>query len=236
MQFLRLLFAVLLGAILPLVVHSEESQADELCAPFKDGVVAPRKVQAMLSAAADGHLYRILPSTSRVGFCIDSGFTRVKAAFRTFHGGLSLWPDPGEEEQAMVVIKTDSLDTDGAILEHLLKSEHFFDVNRYPEILFASTGIDWNRSTRAVLKGNLTIRGVTRSVDLQVELASLEKQSDGRVERFLAQAYSTISRSDFGIGDIAQFIDDEVKLCLSVEAVRHRNQVVSSSVSSRLKK
>ena len=225
----KLLFIYVLLVLLPVSVTVGDAQARELCSPFKGGVVAPEKIQTMLSAAEDGHLYRIEPSSSRVGFCIDSKLSRVNAEFRTFQGGLSLWSDPGEEEQVMVSITADSLDTGNAGIEHLLKSKHFFDVEKYPQILFASTDIHWNSSTVAVLKGDLTLHGVTRPVKLQVKITSLKKDPDGHVERLLAKAGATISRSEFGMGEISQIVDDNVDLCMSVEAVRYHNKVASSA-------
>jgi len=69
---------------------------EELCAPFLHGKVDLSRVEAMRAAAKGGHLYRIQPDTSRVGFCVDSQFSVVKAEFKDFQGGMTLWPDhPG---------------------------------------------------------------------------------------------------------------------------------------------
>ena len=213
--------SIALGVLLLESVAPSYAQDQELCAPFKDGKVAPAQVQAMLSAAEDGHLYRIQPSTSRVGFCVDSKFSRVKAEFRNFQGGLSLWPDPGEDELAMVVIRAASLDTDGSITEHMLKSQRFFDVENYPEILFVSTGIHWTSQTTAELKGDLTLHGVTRAVTFQVQLTGVQNESGSQVEKIEAKAGTIINRSDFGMDNLSQLVDDNVELCMSVEAVRH---------------
>ena len=175
----------------------------------------------MLSAADDGHLYRIQPATSRAGFCVDSEFSRVKAEFRNFQGGLSLWPDPGEDELVMIVIRAASLDVDGSMIEYMLKSQRFFDVENYPEILFVSTSIHWTSQTTAEMKGNLTLHGVTRVVTFQVLLTSMEKEPGSRVEKIVAKASTTISRSDFDMDALSQLVDDNVELCMSVEAIRH---------------
>ena len=195
-------------------------QGQELCAPFRNGAVEPTMVRAMLSAAEDGHLYRIVPSTSRVGFCANSEITKISAEFHTFQGGLSLWPDPGEQEMAMVVIDVDSLDTGDAVTEKLLKSKLFFNVETYPEILFVSTGIQWTSDDMAELKGKLTLHGVTRPVLFKVRLTSLARNSDGDIDKVLAKAGAVINRSDFGMDGLVQVVDDQVELCLTVEAVR----------------
>ncbi len=196
------------------------AQGQDLCAPFREDMVAPEQVQAMLSAAEDGHLYRIQPSTSRVGFCVDGKVSRIKAEFRNFRGGLSLWPDPGEDELAMVVISTASLDTDNSMTEQMLKSEPFFDVENYPEILFVSSGIHWTSNTTAEQKGDLTLHGVTKAIIFQVQLTDMKVESGSKVEKIVAKAETTINRSDFGMETLALLVDDEVDLCLSVEAIR----------------
>jgi len=213
--------SILPGVLLLESTTSGYAQDQGLCAPFQDSKVAPARVQAMLSAAKDGHLYRIQPSTSRVGFCVDSKFSRVKAEFRKFQGGLSLWPDPGEDELAMVVIRAASLDTNGSIIEHMLKSQRFFDVENYPEILFVSKGIHWTSQTTVELEGDLTLHGVTKAVTFQVQLTSVKKAPGSQVEKIVAKAGTTISRSDFGMDALSQLVDDNVELCMSVEAIRY---------------
>ena len=57
---------------------------DDVCAPFKDGVVDGSVVSKMLAAANDGHLYRINPSSSKIGFCVDSPLGLIEGEFKEF--------------------------------------------------------------------------------------------------------------------------------------------------------
>jgi polyisoprenoid-binding protein YceI len=195
----------------------------ELCAPFLNGKVDQSRVEAMQAAAKGGHLYRIQPDTSRVGFCVDSKFALVKAEFKDFQGGLTLWPDhPGDKEQAMVMVKTASLDTGGSMIEHLLKSERFFDVDKYPEILFVSTDFTWSSDTTGTLKGNLTLHGVTRLVTFNVTLLPDKTGDEKHAGKVLVKAGTKIRRSDFGMDTLSRVVNDNVELCMSVEAVRYK--------------
>ncbi len=221
MNLIGILRSSVLGVILLGYVIPVYAQDEGLCAPFRDGLVAPERVKAMLSAAENGHLYRIRNSTSRVGFCVDSKLSSIKAVFRDFQGGVSLWPDPGGQEQALIDIQTASLDAGNRITEHMLKSKGFFDVEHYPQILFVSTKIHWNDAANAVLKGKLTLHGVTRPVELQVHLTSIEKETDGRVEKVVARAGTVINRADFGMGEFSPLVDEKVRLCMTVEADRY---------------
>lgn len=198
--------------------HAQEAA---LCSAFQDGAVAPEKVKAMLAAAEDGHLYRFRNSASRVGFCVDSKVSKIEAEFRTFQGGVSLWPDERGKEQAMIMIRTASLDAGNGVTEHLLKGKGFFDVERYPEILFVSTGIHWKGTDHAELKGNLTLHGVTRPVTLEVHLTRIEREPGGDVEKVQARAGTVINRADFGMGALPGLVDEKVQLCMSVEGDRY---------------
>ncbi|MGB5337880.1 MAG: YceI family protein, partial [Gammaproteobacteria bacterium] len=212
------LSALLLGSLI-----TGLAGADELCKPFRGGKVDPKLVQTMLEAAEDGHLYRMKPASSRIGFCVDSEFARVEAEFRDFQGGLALWPDrSGKNQQALVSIKVASLDTDGSIIEHMLKSKRFFDVINYPEILFVSTALDWMSQTRGELRGDLTLHGITRPVIFSV-LMTGDKDEDGVIRKIVVRAGATISRSAFGMDTLSQLVDDSVDLCMTVEAIRHGN-------------
>ena len=213
---------VILGWLLLSVGLQVLAGEDEPCEPFLNGKVDLSRVEAMRAAAKGGHLYRIQPDTSRVGFCVNSEFALVKAEFKDFRGGLTLWPDhPGDKEQAMVLVKTASLDTGGSMIEYLLKSARFFDVENYPEILFVSTGFSWTSETTGTLKGDLTLHGVTRPVTFNVVLLPVKNQEEKDAGKVLVKAGTTIRRSDFGMDTLSRVVNDKVELCMSVEAIRY---------------
>jgi polyisoprenoid-binding protein YceI len=218
----KALTLIILGWVLLSASLQGQAGEEELCAPFLNGKVDQSRVDAMRSAAKGGHLYRIRPDTSRVGFCVNSEFALVKAEFKDFEGGLTLWPNHrGGKEQAMVLVKTASLDTGGSMIEYMLKGERFFDVENYPEILFVSTGFTWTSDTTGTLKGDLTLHGVTRLVTFKVTLLPIRSKDEKNAGKVLVKAGTTIHRSDFGMDTLSRVINDSVELCMSVEAVRY---------------
>ena len=222
MALYRPLALFVLGWVLLSVGLQGLAGEEELCAPFLHGKVDLSRVEAMRNAAKGGHLYRIQPDTSRVGFCVDSQFSVVKAEFKDFQGGMTLWPDhPGDKEQAMVLVKTASLDTDGSMIEYLLKGQRFFDVENYPEILFVSSDFKWTSDTTGIMKGDLTLHGVTRPVTFKVTLFPVKTGGEKPVEKVLVKAGTIIRRSDFGMDTLSRVVNDNVELCMSVEAVRY---------------
>ena len=218
----RFLVALLaMGGMSLALANTEES---DICSPFRDGKVDEATVATMLDAAESGYLYRIRRDTSQVGFCVSSGWTQVKGQFRHFSGGLALVPDDSmhtADEQAMVMIQTASLDTRSDMVEGLIKSESFFDVEHFPEILFVSHGFVWTGDDTAQIIGDLTVRGITRQVIFDVTLTPIEQPGNGTVERMLVKAKTTIQRSDFGMDSMPGLVSDTVTLCMSVEAVRY---------------
>jgi polyisoprenoid-binding protein YceI len=199
------------------VVQAEET---ELCEPFTDGVVNESLLETMLSAAEDGHLYRIQQSSSKVGFCVDSKLSRIEGDFNDFQGGIALDTGDTADGQTMVMIKAASLDTKAAFIENMLKSESFFDVENHPEILFVSNGFKWTGPETAVLKGELTMRGITKPVIFNVTLTALDDKQIKLAEKILVKATTTINRADFGMDTLASMVNNDVQLCMSVEALK----------------
>jgi len=109
--------------------------------------------------------------------------------------------------------------------EHL-KSSDFLNVKRYPAITFRSTKVVSQGKDRYGVAGDLTIRGVTRAVNLYVDSVTPEiKDPDGRWRRG-ASASTRIERKDFGLTWNAVLesggfvVGDDVEIAIDVELVR----------------
>jgi polyisoprenoid-binding protein YceI len=207
----------LLASLLATVITGVSAE-EEVCASFMDGKVDESVLETMLNAAHEGHLYRMNAATSKVGFCVSSKLKRVTGDFHDFQGGIALTGEGAGEAQTLVAIRTGSLDTDAPAIENLLKGERFFDVTRFPEILFVSTGFKWTSSTGGLLRGDLTLRGITRPVIFRVTLADIEGSDVATGRKILVKATTTINRSEFGMDTLSKLVSDDVQLCMSVEA------------------
>jgi polyisoprenoid-binding protein YceI len=158
-----------------------------------------------------------------MGFCVDSSVGNVKGQFKDFKGGLTFVPASAEEQQAMVMVNTGSIETDTPLIEGMLKSEKFFDVKNFPDILFVSREFRWLDRSEAMLIGDLTMHGVTREVGFHVRLIDLENSDKiGDGQRIRVKATTLISRSEFGLKALSGVVSDAVSLCMSVEAVRYK--------------
>jgi polyisoprenoid-binding protein YceI len=221
MNMRKLFQQIVLTLALPTAAGVVQAVEAELCAPLRVGMVFISSLATMLSAANDGHLYRIQQESSRVGFCVNSKLSRIEGNFRDFQGGMALNSGDNGNGQTMVLIRTDSLDTKGAVIENVIKGEGFFDVEHYPEVLFVSNGFHWTGPETAVLKGELTMRGITKPVIFNVTLTALDANQLNQAQKILVKATTTIDRADFGMESLPSLVNNSVQLCMSVEALKY---------------
>lgn len=211
-QLVIALFLMTLGGLTQAASVLPENP--DVCEPFMDGRVDESLLSGMLSAAEDGHLYRIQPGSSQVGFCVNSALKRIEGNFTEFKGGMTLGNGAANNGQTLVMIRTDSLDTQGALVRSLLKGESFFDVEKYPDVLFVSNSFTWTGTDTAIMKGDLTLRGITRPILFEV---TLTPATTGMIT---VKATATINRAEFGMDKLDSIVNGEVQLCLSVEALK----------------
>jgi polyisoprenoid-binding protein YceI len=153
---------------------------------------------------------------------------RVRGQFSRWSGTVSA--EDGDLAHATVdaVIDASSIDTGVADRDTHLKSADFLDVSSHPDITFHSTGTEDLGDGRLRVAGDLTIRGVTRPVTLEVEFAGRAKDPWGN-ERAGFNAKASVDRKDFGLtwnqvleaGGV--LVGDRVDIEIEVEAVRQQS-------------
>lgn len=170
--------------------------------------------------------WKIDPAHTNVEFSVRHlMITTVKGRFADVNGTVKTDDGDPARGEVDVTIAVASIDTREAQRDTHLRSADFFDAEHFPTLTFRSTRVESSRGDGLRLVGNLTIRGVTREVALDVT-------SEGRVtdpwggERAGFTASTTIKRSDFGLtwnqvleaGGVA--VGDEVKITIDAELVR----------------
>ncbi len=211
---------LLLATLLLVSGFANIAAADRFCTPFLNGKVKQSVLDTMLHAAKKGYLYRVQSATSEVKFCIDSKFSHVEGRFKDIEGGIAMQSGIENRGQALLSIDVDSVSASNALVEKVIKSGTFIDVEHYPEILFVSTGFEWLIGTSGVVKGNLTLHGVTRPVTFNVKLSDVKGSKVGNSDTILIKMTVPISRADFGMTKRKLLVSDSVKLCMNVQAKR----------------
>ena len=175
--------------------------------------------------ATTGTLWRIDPDHSTIGFAVKHMmFATVHGRFDDFAGTIRFDPDHVDRSSVEVTIQTASIDTGVGARDTDLRSARFFDVERFPAATFRSTSVGGNGRNLAI-DGELTIKGVTRTVLLRAELQGTGVNPSG-VEVAGFEAKGTFNRKDFGLNwnqaleSGGVLVGDEIKLTIDVQAGR----------------
>src|SRR5258706_3649606 len=123
--------------------------------------------------------------------------TKVRGRFTDVRGHITIDEKP-EKSHVEVEIGVASVSTGNDDRDGHLKSPDFFDVEQYPTITFASTGVKALRDHTWELAGDLTVHGTTRPVTLQVEFDGGGASPFGD-ERIGFSAATDVDREDFGL-------------------------------------
>ena len=105
-------------------------------------------------------------------------------------------------------------------LEKHLRSEDFFNVEKFPTMVFRSKAVKFNGDAPAAAEGELTLLGLTRPLTLTVERVKCGPHPIAKREACGAEITGTLKRSEFGMKAYVPAIGDEVTLRIQVEAYK----------------
>ena len=172
--------------------------------------------------------WTIDPSHSSVTFSVrHMMITNVRGEFQKLAGDVVF--DPSRPEATKIDVKIDvaSINTREAQRDTHLKSGDFFDAEKFPQITFVSKSVK-AKGGRAEVTGDLTIRGTTRPVTLEVEGPTPEHTDPWGGRRIGATARTKIKRSDFGMtwNNVLEaggvLVGDEITIDIDVSLVRQK--------------
>ncbi len=143
------------------------------------------------------------------------GYSYIMGRFNNFDGSFKFDANNPSASNTGVTINVDSIDTNHAERDKHLRSADFFNADKYPVITFNSTSYEAGSGGNAVLKGELSIRDVTRPVSIDVKHIGEGKDPWGGY-RSGFEGSVAVSSSDYGLPDWVGNID----IYLSIEGVR----------------
>jgi polyisoprenoid-binding protein YceI len=168
--------------------------------------------------------WNIDPVHSEVGFSVRHMMvSKVRGRFTAFSGQLVTADDP-TASSVTAEIDLKSINTGNEQRDEHIKSADFFEVETYPTMTYRSTGVRVEGG-EYVLDGELTLKGVTRSVPLHLELNGFGPDPFGGVRAGFT-ATGEINRRDFGVNFSAPManggavVADKISLHLEIEAVK----------------
>ncbi len=169
--------------------------------------------------------YALDPDHTRLGFVARHAMvTKVHGQFDRFSGTIHLDGRDPARSTAEVVVETASVNTRLAVRDEHLRSGDFLGVPDHPTMTFRSTRIEQVDEDRFLVTGDLTIKGTTRPVTLDIEYTGATFD-DGEL-RIGFEASTTIDRRDWGVSwnsgleSGGVLVSNAVRLQLDVAAVR----------------
>jgi polyisoprenoid-binding protein YceI len=178
-------------------------------------------------AGAEPVRYEIDPEHLSVGFLVDHiGYARVLGMFRTAQGSFRFDEDRAELSEVQVEIDTESVFSNHQRRDEHLRSADFLDVREHPRMVFSAAGAERVSEREFLVRGELTLLGVTRPVTLE---ATWNKSDTYPIGGMFSRPYvmgvslrGSFRRSEFGMtyGVDNGWVGDEVELIIELEAKR----------------
>ncbi|MCE1179793.1 MAG: YceI family protein [Micrococcales bacterium] len=145
--------------------------------------------------------------------------SKVRGTFDDFAGTVTV-AEPLADSTVDVTIQMASVNTNQADRDAHLRGEDFFDVEQFPTMTFRGTSFDGE-----TLRGDLTIKGVTRPVELDVDFGGVGTDPYGNTKAGF-EAETEINRKDFGLTwNVAMetggvLVSEKIKIILDVQLVK----------------
>ena len=180
-----------------------------------------------LPALASASNWTIDPDHSNIGFKVRHLMvSNVKGHFDKHSGEVTIDDKDITKSKVEVSIDTASINTNVQKRDEHLRSADFFDVATYPAMTFVSKKVAKAGKGKLKVTGDLTLRGITRQVVLDVEGPTAEIKDPWGVIRRGAVASTKINRKDFGLtwnkaletGGVV--VGDEVTITLEIEMIK----------------
>ena len=149
----------------------------------------------------------------------------VTGSFGKFSGTVTTQSADFENAEIQFSLDVNSISTNQEMRDNHLKGEDFFQAEKYPTIDFKSTSFKKTIDTSYALVGNLTMKGITKEVELNVGFGGESKDSRGNLKAGF-EISGTINRKDFGLtynaltetGGLA--LSENIKLIANIQVAR----------------
>jgi polyisoprenoid-binding protein YceI len=171
--------------------------------------------------ARAGDVLHIGGARGTIDFAIgDSRVFRTTGSFKDWQGKMQVDDANVPASRVEVVVRTRSIDMLDRQQSEMLKDPDFFDVNRFPEMIFRSRKVERTGDSTLKVEGDITLRGITRPMTLAVSVT--DRKPDAAPGRPYARfrAEGRINRSEFGMTKFVDVIGDAVDITIRAEAWR----------------
>lgn len=179
-------------------------------------------------AVAETVVYNVDPDHSGVNFSIRHFVSNTPGRFKDFNGTIKYDKQNPAASSVEFTIKAPSIDTANADRDNHLRGADFFDAEKFPTMTFVSKSVKAKDANNLEVTGDLTMKGVTKSVTIPVEVLGTVKTPNGEKAGF--ESAFTVNRKDYGItwnrvlDAGGAVLGDDVKVNISIEANRQQEK------------
>lgn len=169
-------------------------------------------------------------SHSKIGFSVRHfGITETDGYFRKFQGSAASEKEDFSDLQVELIIDVDSIDTNDSQRDGHLKSGDFFESDKFPEMIFRSSKLERTEDTNYKMYGDLTIKGITKPIVLDMEFSGLVPKDPFGNTKAGFLIFGKINRKDWGItwnaaldhGGVA--VSETVKISCPIQLLKLSN-------------
>ncbi|WDI31288.1 YceI family protein [Hyphococcus flavus] len=148
---------------------------------------------------------------------MHQGYSRPWVRWRDWDAVLDWDAENPEDSSLSVTIDATSVDSGVDVFDGHLQGERFFDTANHPEITFESTSLNRMSDTEGTMTGDLTIKGVSKPVTLDVQFNKGAYEERSNVYKLGFSAIGTVKRSEFGMTYAIPAVSDEVEIIIESE-------------------
>lgn len=152
------------------------------------------------------------------------GYSTPHVGFRSFDVGLTLDNENPADSAIDVTIDATSIDSRVDAFNGHLNGPNFFDTTNHPTITFKSTSFEDAGEDKFNIVGDLTIKGVTKSVTLDATLVKAANHPMKKTPTIGVTAEAKVSRSEWGLSRAVPNVGDEITIFISVELTKSREE------------
>jgi len=150
----------------------------------------------------------------------DSRIFRTTGSFKDWQGTVIVDDSDVPRSSVSVKVKTASIDMLDGQQSAMLKDSDFFDVAKFPEMIYASKRIERTGQTTLKVEGEITLRGITRPMMLDVSVTDRKADAPAGARYARFSASGSLKRSEFGMVKFVDVVGDTVDISIRTDAWR----------------
>ena len=180
----------------------------------------------LLITASHAEGWKLDPAHSKIRFKAEYLLiSETEGDFKKFDGSFTSAKPDWTDLKTTLSVDVNSINTDNEMRDGHLKSDDFFNAEKYPQIKFESTSVKKTGDKQYVLNGNLTIRDVTKAISMPVVYNGIVKDPWGNTKAGFKSS-AKINRKDFGLkysgaaGTGEAVVGDEIEFTVDLVLIK----------------